>query len=180
MSNDKQNDKEAALAESLKIEEEDAEALLNDIEFEPPFEKPVVQRGHKLSGEERKEGVSGPKANSAFKELHGNTKKLDVDFEDRVACNCSLLEVRQVFEGDSCKDTIFMGTYDGSLSAFRLTTKGEGDSEFYQLTPLRKWDFSSAILSMISFGIHRTEDPVITGGKSTTRFGSHLQKQQAP
>lgn len=162
LENEKQNDQEAKLAETL--EEEDAEALLNELE--------------QPRAPERREAA---KANAGFRELHGNTKRLDVDLEDRVACNCSLLEVEQVFDGDGLpKDTIFMGTYDGSLSALRLTTKSDEKSEFYQLTPIRKWDFSSAVLSMITFGIHRPDDPLPGAGKSTTRFGSHLQKQQAP
>lgn len=52
-------------------------------------------------------------------------KNIEYDFEDRVACNCSLLEVFPVYEGGQQKDTIFMGTYDGHLYSMRITIKEE-------------------------------------------------------
>jgi len=168
IANDKQNDKEKVLAEAMKIEEEDAEELLNDLEFEPPFERPTQRHGgiagalrvHKMSlsgAEERKELTSPPnlitknnsaggfKPNLGFKEMHGNAKRLEIDFEDKVPCNCSLLEVFPVYDGETegRKEIIFLGTYDGPLLAMSLTTKVEekSKSEYYQLTKLRKWDF---------------------------------------
>lgn len=159
VANDKQNDKEQVLAEAMRIEEEDAEELLNDLEFEPPFERRTQTSGHgtgftgalrvhKMSsgGEERKEITSpnllakthsagGLKPNMAFKEMHGNAKRLEYDFEDKVPCNCSLLEVLPVYDGesDTRKEVIFMGTYDGPLLAMSLTTKVDEKtkSEYY-------------------------------------------------
>jgi hypothetical protein len=149
IANDKQNDKEKVLAEAMKIEEEDAEDLLNDLEFEPAFERRTQTSGHggimgalrvhKMSSsgaEERKElsspniitknnSAGGFKLNAGFKEMHGNAKRLEIDFEDKVPCNCSVLEVFPVYDGESegRKEVIFMGTYDGPLLAMSLTTK---------------------------------------------------------
>ena len=55
------------------------------------------------------------------------TKTLEHDYEDRVACNCSLLDVFSVHEANGiAQDTIFMGTYDGHLYAMRIVVKEEG------------------------------------------------------
>lgn len=89
-----------------------------------------------------------------------NSKSLEIDFEDRVACNCSLLEIFSVHEiNSSSKDTIFMGTYDGIMYSMRMVIKEEGVNEnitsyTYALVNLKKWNFSGPILTMINFGVN--------------------------
>ena len=91
-----------------------------------------------------------------------STQKIYPDYEDRVACNCSILEVIQVYEGAGSqpKDTIFMGTYDGHLYSMRMMIKSEGNNEIQHLTMIKKWNLSGPVLSLISFSINNTiEDP---------------------
>lgn len=48
-----------------------------------------------------------------------------------------------------------MGTYDGSLYAMRMVIRQEhGENLQYVLQQLKKWSFSSYIVSMISFNIN--------------------------
>jgi hypothetical protein len=61
-----------------------------------------------------------------------------------------------------------MATYDGALIAYRIKVKKEGimmpsegegggvnlNTEAYYLFPIKKWDFSGLILSLVSFGVY--------------------------
>jgi hypothetical protein len=94
----------------------------------------------KVSSEDS--GGSGPhllgmmgssKTYKRFAETLNQVKPLELDpYEDRVACNCSILKVIGVNEpgcnGGIPKVTIMMGTYDGHLYAMRMVIKEEGYS----------------------------------------------------
>lgn len=77
--------------------------------------------------------------------------------------NCSLLEVVPIFEGVGQPiDTIFMGTYDGNLLAYRFQTSdlnsmdGSTENLKQQMNLVKKWTLNGYILSLIHFGIQNT------------------------
>lgn len=90
-----------------------------------------------------------------------NNKTLDYDFMDIVPTNGCLLELKPIWEtfysqdtgsiGSRQRDTIFLGTYDGSLHALRIDIKKESNSESYILTNLKKWTFSNPLTSIAIF-----------------------------
>ena len=120
----------------------------------------------------RNHSSGGLMPNKRFADM-AHSKSLEIDFEDRVACNCSLLEIFPVHElsinlgglSQTAKDTIFMGTYDGILYSMRMVIKEEGvigteniTSYTYALVNLKKWNFSGPILTMINFGVNVAPD----------------------
>ncbi len=62
--------------------------------------------------------------NAFSKPVRRQQRILD-EYDDRVPCNCSVLEVFTVIEAGQPKETIFMGTYDSSLYAMRMVIKQE-------------------------------------------------------
>lgn len=78
---------------------------------------------------------------------------------DIVPVNCCLVEIKPIYETkynqatgnivSQKKDTIFLGTNDGSLYAMRMGVKKEGKIESYVLNNLKKWTFSNPITSIV-------------------------------
>jgi hypothetical protein len=126
-------------------------------------------------------GGENKSLNNRFADMNP-TKVLEVDYEDRVACNCSLLEVVPVYEASTPgqpRDTIFMGTYDGHLYAMRMTVQDDkimGSSQEnisaqrYLLLHLKKWNFSGLVLSMISFSALKPSEDIFS--KSHSKYGT--------
>jgi hypothetical protein len=64
-----------------------------------------------------------------FPNFKRNKRTILDEYDDRVPCNCSILEVVTVYENSQPKETIFMGTYDSHLYAMRMVIKEEqGDN----------------------------------------------------
>ena len=86
---------------------------------------------------------------------------------DELPANCCLLEIKSLpeisfnsnkasFEKTS-KDTIFVGTYDGSLYSMRMEIKKEANSETYALNMLKKWTFSHPITSVLILDFYNSQ-----------------------
>ncbi len=195
----------------MKVEEEDAEALLNeiDLEFEANFDSNLQLLGHlrrdssqqqqpvhnfsrmqKVSSEDsvgkNLPQVSSAPGNNLLRNSSSNAfskipnirrqQRVIDEYDDRVPCNCSVLEVFPIIDGNQAKETIFMGTYDGSLYAMRMVIRQEhGENLQYVLQQLKKWNLSSYIISMIAFNINNLSMNTEEG--QTTRSNKSKQSK---
>lgn len=210
MQSEKFNDKEGVIKNTLSVEQEDAEALLNEIDlgFESHFDANLRgnqeqqnfaqmamqnMKKRKVSSEESSGGMFGSantlgggnlspvfggglgsaqsqgnflgKQNRGFNS-YTKVSSLTIDYEDQVPPNCSIMEVIPVYEPGmpgQPQDTIFLGTYDGSLIAYRMKVNDEGVKmtesndqiiqSYASLRQIKKWSFSGYVVSLIHFGI---------------------------
>ena len=118
---------------------------------------------HKLSSGSGVE-IKHSDTQSNMKLFEMNNKTIDYDFMDIVPANCCLLEIKAIYETmfsqetgilvSKQRDTIFIGTYDGSLHSMRFDIKKESNSESYILNNLRKWTFTHPITSVLVFDFY--------------------------
>ncbi|CDW89949.1 UNKNOWN [Stylonychia lemnae] len=116
-----------------------------------------------------------------------NAKTFEYDYMDRVPGNCCMMEIKQIYDSyyqitepgqvQKPKDTIFIGTYDGSLHSMRMETKKEDNSESYILINLKKWTFSYPITSLLLFDYYNYQNDAIKSSKFSNLSSSNQKNK---